>query len=97
MIKMNTKILIVDDESTARYAMRKALKVTNADIKEAVDGREALQLVPKLLPDIVLCDINMPVLNGLEFLKEVADLELSKDIILILNLQNPRNWSMQWG
>lgn len=74
------KILIVDDENTARYAMRKALQVTKADIKEASNGEEALRLAQEFLPDIILCDIKMPKMNGLDFLKSLSELNLPRDI-----------------
>jgi two-component system response regulator AtoC/two-component system nitrogen regulation response regulator NtrX len=77
---MNTKILLVDDEDNARYAMRKALKVIKAEIQEAKNGEEALQQLQHFLPDIVLCDINMPKMNGLDFLKAAAELEVQRDI-----------------
>ncbi len=77
---MRKKILIVDDETTARYAMRKALQVTKAEIKEAADGHDALHLMQSFAPDIVLCDIKMPRLNGLELLKAVSELKMQRDI-----------------
>ena len=77
---MTSKILIVDDEQTARYAMRKALESIPADIKEAADGEEALELIQSYQPDVVLCDINMPKMNGLELLKSLDDIDLEREI-----------------
>ncbi|MDZ7347114.1 MAG: response regulator, partial [candidate division KSB1 bacterium] len=71
-----SKILIVDDERAARYGMRKALAILNAQIDECGDGEEALQQVTQLRPDVVLCDINMPKINGLEFLRRLREMRL---------------------
>jgi len=69
-----SKILIVDDEPAARYGMRKALNILKAEIREAEDGEEALRQIAEFDPDVVVCDVNMPKLNGLELLKQLAEL-----------------------
>ena len=79
-LRQGDKILLVDDEDNARYAMRKALKVIKADIQEANDGVSALQQLQQFLPDIVVCDINMPKMNGLDFLKAAATLDVQREI-----------------
>ncbi|MBN1560911.1 sigma-54-dependent Fis family transcriptional regulator [candidate division KSB1 bacterium] len=68
------KILIVDDEDTARYAMRRALQPIAADIREAEDGRSALEFIQSFQPDVVLCDMNMPKMTGMELLKTLASI-----------------------
>ena len=81
MSKMkNRKILIVDDEPTARYGMRKALQPLGAEIKEARDGLEALDSIQSFEPDLVLCDINMPNMNGIELLNKLPSLKLNRDV-----------------
>jgi len=67
------KILIVDDESTARYGMRKALNSSEVVIDEAEDGEIALAKIAEWQPDIVVCDINMPRVNGLQMLKSLME------------------------
>ena len=64
----HAKILIVDDEPAARYGMRKVLKGSGYLLEEAIDGEDALRKTDSLSPDLVLCDINMPKLNGIDFL-----------------------------
>jgi len=76
----NSKILIVDDEATARYGMCKALQSLGADIHEAGDGLAALDAIKAWEPDIVLCDINMPKMNGIELLRSLPSLELTRDV-----------------
>ena len=65
----SARILIVDDEVAARYGMRKVLKDSVYEIEESSDGESALKMVEQFSPDIVLCDVNMPRMNGIEFLK----------------------------
>ncbi|MBN1465921.1 sigma-54-dependent Fis family transcriptional regulator [candidate division KSB1 bacterium] len=74
------KILIVDDEGTARYAMRKALQSISADIKEAKDGQAALELIQSYQPDVVLCDMNMPKMNGMDLLKALASIQSGRAV-----------------
>jgi two-component system nitrate/nitrite response regulator NarL len=69
------KVLLVDDHAVVRDGIRARLE-SSADFKvvgEAVNGREALQKVEELKPDVVLMDISMPVMNGMDaarFLRE---------------------------
>ncbi len=76
----DAKILIVDDEATARYGMHKALQPLAREIREAADGFEALRMLQSFEPDIVLCDINMPKMNGIELLKTLPSLKLAREV-----------------
>ncbi len=71
MLKM--KVLIVDDHTLVRDGIR-ALLALIADIKvvgEAANGREALEKVKKLDPDVVLMDLAMPIMSGLEATRRI--------------------------
>jgi len=61
-------VLIVDDRSQAREGLKALLATTPAVqvVGEASDGKEAIDLVEKYRPDVVLMDANMPVMDGLE-------------------------------
>jgi DNA-binding NarL/FixJ family response regulator len=65
---MNLRVLIVDDHPLMRAGIRTLLEKTvqHVDILEAVDGLEALELATQSRPDVVLMDISMPGLNGVE-------------------------------
>jgi DNA-binding NarL/FixJ family response regulator len=65
---MNLRVLIVDDHPLMRAGIRTLLEKTvqHVDILEAVDGLDALELATQSRPDIVLMDISMPGLNGVE-------------------------------
>jgi len=67
------RVLIVDDSSVARAILREILEAQE-DIQvvaEAVNGKEAIELVQKLCPDLVTMDLNMPVINGLEAIEYI--------------------------
>jgi len=63
------KCLIVDDSKVVRLVARRILEDLNFEITEAADGRIAMDACLRSMPDAILLDWNMPVMNGLEFLK----------------------------
>jgi two-component system response regulator AtoC/two-component system nitrogen regulation response regulator NtrX len=77
------KILIVDDEVSARYGLRKALEHVGYTVCEAADGKESLRAVTAESPDVVLLDINMPVMDGMEALEKITAFENPPLIIML--------------
>lgn len=67
--KSNKTILIVEDESILNEAYQITLAQGGYDIISAFDGKEALELVEEVSPDVILLDLRMPVLDGIGFLK----------------------------
>ena len=68
------RVLLVDDDPTVLKGLRMRLLLA-PDVEvigEAVDGREAIALTSELRPDVVLLDINMPGMNGVEACSEIA-------------------------
>ena len=65
---MKVKILTVDDSKTVRIIVRKAFKSFDCDVLEAQNGVEGLAMAAKQTPDIILLDITMPVMDGVEML-----------------------------
>ena len=72
---MSTKILIVDDHGMVREGLHLLFEQQNdmEVIGEASDGRQAVEMACKLKPDIVLMDITMPNLNGIDAAKKIID------------------------
>ncbi len=71
---MTIRVLIADDHPVFRFGM-KALLSTEADMKiigEASDGRETVKLATELKPDVILMDINMPEVNGIEATRQIV-------------------------
>jgi two-component system chemotaxis response regulator CheY len=87
MIKMALNVLIVDDSGVMRAMIKKTLQMTDidfGDILEAKDGRQGLDMLKNQWIDLVLADINMPVLNGEEMINQMkADLAL-KDVPVVV-------------
>src|ERR1700756_2837449 len=80
------KVLIADDHMLMRQGLRALLR-QEADIEivaEAQTGREAVQLVKSFEPDVVLMDIAMPLLNGLEATRQITR-QLPRTRVLILS------------
>lgn len=63
--------LVVDDSSVIRKVARRILEELNFSIKEAEDGQVALEKCREQMPDAVLLDWNMPVMDGMEFLRSL--------------------------
>lgn len=69
---MAKKVLIIDDSNTMRKIVSRSLRQAGLDVDtilEAADGAEALALLEKEKVDIILSDINMPNMDGIEFLR----------------------------
>ncbi len=80
-------ILIVDDSPTMRKVIRKTVAISGFDLGEcweAGDGREALGMLKDHPVDLILTDLNMPVMNGLEMLRELGKEESSRNVPVIL-------------
>ena len=66
---MSRTCLVVDDSRVVRKVARRILEAGGFTVSEAEDGSQALEVCRAGMPDCVLLDWNMPVMNGLEFLK----------------------------
>jgi len=80
---MSINILIVDDSTTVRAVIEKTLRLSGVEIGNilhASNGKEALELLRNNWVDLVLTDINMPVMNGVELINEMSQDELLKTI-----------------
>jgi two-component system chemotaxis response regulator CheY len=66
------KILVVDDSKVMRAIVRRTLRQAGFgghDVQEASNGKEGLDLVKSFVPDVILCDWNMPEMNGIDMLR----------------------------
>ena len=78
-----SKILIVDDEAAIRSALKEVLEYEGFAISEATDGESALKMVLKESFDLIFCDIQMPKLDGLDFLSELKKEEIQVPVVMI--------------
>ncbi len=77
-----TKILVVDDEHLIRWSLEQNLKKQGYEVLTAGSGEDALRIVREEQPDLVLLDIQLPGISGLEVLEKIKDFD--EDIIVIM-------------
>jgi two-component system chemotaxis response regulator CheY len=84
---MPVRVLIVDDSSVMRKIVERSLRQAGLDLAqvlEAGNGAEALTALQANAIDLILCDINMPVMDGLEFIKQLPGVENAKGVPVIM-------------
>ena len=78
------KILVVDDEPTIRSLVKELLAAAGYDALFAPDGALALDLVHKLRPDLIVLDLVMPWMSGIEVIQEIRQDSRLKDIPILI-------------
>jgi len=84
---MSIRALIVDDSSVMRKIVERSLRQAGIDLSkvfEAGNGAEALAVLAENQVDLILCDINMPVMDGLEFIKQLPGVTNAKDVPVVM-------------
>ena len=77
------KLLLIDDEVDVQYSFRRIFDASDIELHTASSGEEGLRLIPKVKPDLVLSDIRMAGLNGLETLRRIRQLDPQLPVILM--------------
>ncbi len=80
---MPTRVLVVDDDGAARQGLKSLLTTRGYEVDLAVDGANALERLAELPPDLVLTDLDMPGMNGMQLLKEVRERNRELPVIVI--------------
>jgi CheY-like chemotaxis protein len=83
-IEHKKKVLIADDTATIRKIAARLLSSAGYDVVEAGDGREALNLVQKEHPDLILLDLLMPKMTGFDVLREIKKNERLKETPILI-------------
>ena len=68
-------VLIAEDSRDTRIMLKRAFELKGYNVLEAEDGNEALEVVNETRPNLIVVDLNMPVVDGLETIKEIRRLE----------------------
>ncbi|MCX6640355.1 MAG: response regulator [bacterium] len=84
---MSRKVLIVDDDPTIRTLLRDYLEALGFEILHAIDGRCALEIFDREFPDLIITDIFMPEMTGVELAEKVKSGDHPIPIILISGVQ----------
>ena len=83
----NIRVLIIDDSSVMRKIVERSLRQADiklGDVVEASNGMEALAALNEKKVDLILCDINMPVMDGLEFVKSLPRIANAKGVPVVM-------------
>lgn len=92
---MAKSLLIVDDSATMRKIIMRTMRMSGLEFdrtEEAGNGNEALEKLSKGPVDIMLCDINMPEMNGMELVKKVRELDsCSKMKIIMVSTESSKD------
>ena len=83
-MKKKNKILIVEDEKDTLFILDKLLSKNNYEVATSYNGKEALELIDKFMPEVIIADWTMPVMDGLELCDIVKKDERYKIIYFII-------------
>ena len=85
--------LVVDDSKVVRILARRILEELNFDVSEAADGKAAVDVCQQTMPDAVLLDWNMPIMSGIEFLKELRQMKGGDSPISLFFAPRKTTWT----
>jgi len=94
---MEKKILVVEDEESLRLLYEEELKAEGYEVLTAGNGREAIELLETGKPDLIILDIVMPVMDGMEALGRIVGKERKIPIILNTSYSGYQQDFMSWA
>ena len=77
------RILVIDDEENMRHMLAVLLEKEGYQVDNAADGKQGLDLASESFYDLILCDLKMPVMDGMAFLENFQDLQLESTVIVM--------------
>ncbi|CAN5445228.1 sigma-54 dependent transcriptional regulator [soil metagenome] len=95
MKKDALRLLIVDDEEASRYGMRRALSTFGYDVSEANSAEAARALVKLQEPDLMLLDVNLPGMSGLDFLRELRSSNGNGPLVVIITAHGSERMAVE--
>jgi CheY-like chemotaxis protein len=85
------KILVIEDDPDLRAVLVSELELEGYDVAEAANGRDALQKIERFMPNLILLDMRMPVMNGWDFAREFQRRHDRKArIVVVTAAANPK-------
>ena len=91
------KILLVDDEESIHILYREELEQMGYEIHSAMTGEEALKVIPSLKPNLVILDIQMPGMNGIDVLRKIKEEDPKMPVILSSAYQEFKQNLCSWA
>jgi DNA-binding response OmpR family regulator len=76
------KILLVDDEDSIHLLYREELEEQGFEVHSAMSGEDALKILSTLKPNLIILDINMPGMNGIDVLRKIKEMDPTMPVIL---------------
>ncbi len=91
---MSINVLVIDDSSVMRAMIRKSLQLSGLDLNEvyeAADGQQGIDILDYCCTDLIITDINMPVMNGEAMIEQIRNNPKTKDIpILVISSEGSK-------
>ncbi len=91
------KILLVDDEDSIHLLYREELEDEGYEVHSALSGEEALIQMKIIVPDLIILDINMPGINGIDVLRQIKEINPSLPVILSSAYQDFKQDLATWA
>lgn len=91
------KILLIDDEESIHLLYREELEEEGYEVHSALSGEEALDKVGIIKPDLVILDINMPGMNGIDVLRRLKEMNSKMPVILSSAYQEFKQDLASWA
>lgn len=91
------KILLVDDEESIHLLYREELEEKELEVHSAMSGEDALKILPTLQPNLVILDINMPGMNGIDVLRKIKEMDAGMPVILSSAYQEYKQDLSSWA
>jgi CheY-like chemotaxis protein len=82
-MKPGSTILLIDDNEDFRKLLAEALTMWGYNAAEAVDGAQAMSIIEQFSPDLVIVDLDMPKMDGLEFTKRIKEINPKFPVIMV--------------
>ena len=83
MVKENLRILVVDDEQDYCEVLKMILESNGYAVETCLNGKEALDILEDRSFDVVISDLNMPVMDGFELLKNIKEREYDTEVLIL--------------
>jgi two-component system response regulator MprA len=91
------RILVVDDDPSVRETIGTFLRTAGYTVQTAADGAEALELIGRELPAVVVLDMRMPIMDGWDFVRELRAREIDLPIIVMTAARDVRQSAEEVG
>src|SRR5213075_2455701 len=78
-----SRLLLIDDEADVQYSFQRIFDTPEIELTTASSGEEALRIIPKLKPDLVMMDVRMGGMTGLETLRRIRQID-SKQLVILM-------------